>query len=226
MKTRILTLLTFVSLIFFATSAFATSLTVATFQDPSGSASNALFTFTQGSGTTANPVGSIVSGGWSTMGSNLLFAPTNTTFNNTTFSFGPFTVTSANFNGLNFGPGSFTFGQGSTSLLTYNFDQASLTNTNVGSTNLNAQIVSITGLGPLAGYTFSSPQSFAFGLTNGVGGISCVLAGSCASSTWTAAFTSSATVNQVPGPSTLLLLGTGLIGLGMWGRRVEKSKTS
>jgi hypothetical protein len=206
----------------------ASTITVATTNDPSLSSLTPLFTFTAG-GTLANPAGSTLDGSWLGTGLNLLFAPTGQTFSNVTFDFPKLTAIGyaapiATQGGILFGAGSFTFYYGGSALLTYAWSQAVLNDSSLGSSDLFLQGVSITAAGALAGWTFTNPQIFSFAFANATNTIGRALQGlGGRTASWTASFTSSAGP-PIPEPGSLILLGGGLVALAATVRRRKLRK--
>jgi hypothetical protein len=205
MRTLIWNLIkTLAIVIFLAGMASADSITIATFEDPTGGSGTPLFTLTNLD--PDDPSGATLSGSWTGTGLKLLYSPTGASFSDVTFSFTTYATGDGDpIGGYFFGPGSFSFMKGPNVLLTYAWDEAILSDSGFGSNQVEGLKISVPGSSPLYGATFSDPQSMSFNFTNSTGVLS-----SGGTIKWTSAFTSSA---AVPEPSLLILLGLGILGV-------------
>ncbi|MCF7954942.1 MAG: PEP-CTERM sorting domain-containing protein [Phycisphaerae bacterium] len=185
-----------VSVLVIALTAFASAgtVTVATFADPAIGSAEPLFEINYNSGT--------LQGGWSGTGLTLEVPVAGLIYADATFELDPMTLEFPSNSGsslayyTNSGPSAIRFYDGTTEVLTIEFDRLWIQDRNSG---LNGQDVYgdnvvITGIGVPA----LSLESFGFSFTNVVNNQGAVSA--------TAAFTSSATV---PEPATMALLALG-----------------
>lgn len=171
----------------------ATTLTFATFADPSGTASNPLFTMTEALDS--------VSASYSGTGLTLQVPFTGDVFTDVTFNMPQVAVDAVT--GLTLAPGSIEFYQGANLIMTINYRSARLTEFGFGARNRatdpdNVEIV-YSGFPPSFELT---EESFAFSFANyatpAQGWV-----------TTTASFTSSA----IPEPATLVVLGIGFVAM-------------
>ncbi len=181
-------------------AAHATSVTIATFDDPSLNANSPLFTRN----------GSVFSGGWSGLG--LLLRTPGTPapdYADATFTLSPLTVVS------DFGPFAFLSGgfvqfydSSNNPVLRVDFSSAALSNVfSLGASDFNANNVTFSGAA-VAGMTLSAEQ-FAFSFAN-------PSITDTTHYTVTSAYTSSADA-VIPAPGTALIAG--VLGLGAARRR-------
>lgn len=198
----------------------AAAVTVATFADPTAGSAPAtpMFAFSSESGAL---YGSTFSGGWS--GSGLTLDILGTEYDDVTFTFSTLFAngTTSFVDGIELvasltdpaALGTLAFYDAGELLLSMTFQRAHLSSSTEFSSDVTMDVVDIFYM---SSDPFLDPETLSFGFANPSGSLSSILSapygsGSGGTITWTASFTSSATL--VPEPATIALCLIGLVGL-------------